>query len=118
MSDNSTKAASNGDIAPSKPAPAQREHGMSRLREEECYYLTNLAQVCLNEAEHLIRKIQNKVSNRVFDHDGSKGTRPMDDAEVTRTLDEAYDCAALALTYLFSVSLHLKDDRINSEPPF
>lgn len=119
MSDNSTatKVASNGDTAP-EPVPAQREHGMSRLREEECYSLTSLAQTCLNEAEHLIRKIHNKAYNRVLDHDGSKGTQPMDPAEVTRTLDEAYECAALALTYLFSVSLHLKDDRINAEPPF
>jgi hypothetical protein len=28
---------SNGDATTTKPIPAQREHGMSRLREEECY---------------------------------------------------------------------------------
>lgn len=122
MTDNSTKvqAATNGSPAngtsvKDKPAPVQREHGIKRLREEECYQATSLVESCLQEAEHLVRKVHNKAYNRVMDYDGSKGTKPIDPGEVMPILDEAYECASLALTYLFNISVHLRDD---TQPPF
>lgn len=120
MTDNSTKiqAATNGtptNGTAAKDKPAQREHGIKRLREEECYQATNLVESCLQEASHLIRKVHNKARNRVMDYDGSQGTQPLDPDEFTPILDEAYECTSLALTYLFNVSTHLRDD---SQPPF
>jgi hypothetical protein len=115
-----TKAASSGDTT-EKHIPAQREHGMNRLREEECYHLTNLINDCLNEAEHLVRKVHGKAQGRVLDYDGSKGTKPLDRDEARKTLNEAYDCASLALTYLFEVSQHLQPqpaDPWQEEAPF
>jgi hypothetical protein len=103
-----TKAASNGDPI-TEPKPAQRVHGMDRLREEECYQLTGLIDSCLNEAEHLVRKVHNKAFNRTLDHDGSKGTEPLDRAEARQILDEAYDCVCLAMAYVYSASQHLQD---------
>jgi hypothetical protein len=117
MTENSAKvqAASNGGASASKPKPAQREHGMNRLREEECYHLTRLICDGLDEAEHLIRKVHNKAYNRTLDHDGSDGTKPLDCGELLPILDEAYECAALALTYIFSLSLPMRDSTL---PPF
>ena len=107
------KAASTNGGATAKAVPAQREHGISRLREQECYHLTSLIQSCLDEAEHLVRKVHNKAYNRVLDHDGANGTQPLDRAEAKQILDEAYECASLALTYIYNVSTHLDE-----EPPF
>jgi hypothetical protein len=111
------QAASNGDAIStgSKLAPAQRVHGISRLREEECYYVTGLIRQCLDEAEHLVRKAHSKCYSRVLDHDGSKGTQPLDHVEMMLILDEAYECTALALTYIFSTSTHLRD---HDQPAF
>jgi hypothetical protein len=116
MTDNGSKIqdASNGSVAKDKPVPAQREHGLKRLREEECYQATSLIESCLTEAEHLVRKIHNKAYNRVLDFDGTKGTQPIDPGEIMPILDEAYECASLALVYLFNVSTHLRDEI----PPF
>jgi hypothetical protein len=119
MTSSTTKvpAASNGDATSTetKRAHAQRVHGITRLREEECYYVTGLIEQCLEEAEHLIRKAHNKCYSRVLDHDGSKGTQPLDHVEMMLILDEAYECTALALTYMFSTSTHLRD---HDQPPF
>ena len=112
-----TKAASNGEPT-DKHTLAQREHGMNRLREDECYHITSLITDCLNEAEHLVRKVHGKSQGRVLDYDGSKGTQPLDRDEARKTLGEAYDCASLALTYLFEVSQHLLRERDESEAPW
>ncbi len=113
-----TKAASNGDTATTEPKPAQRVHGMDRLREEECYRLTGLIGDCLDEAEHLVKKVNNKAFNRTLDHDGSKGTKPLDRAEARQILDEAYDCVSLALAYIYSASQHLQEADTKLEPIF
>lgn len=113
-----TQPASNGSTAPKtqteteKTVPAQREHGMTRLREDECYHLTNLIRDSLDEASHLVRKAHSKAHNRTLDYDGSKGTAPLDPAEVRDILTEARDCAAVALDYLFRAAdaLHDPDD--------
>jgi len=107
-------AASNGGDTPTDNKPAAREHGLARLREEECYYLTGLIEECLDEARHLVKKVNNKAYNRISDHDGSKGTKPLDRGEMAATLHEAYDCASHALAYLFNASTHLRVDDVES----
>jgi hypothetical protein len=111
-------ASNGGDTTAHKHVPVQREHGINRLREEECYHLTSLVGDCLDEAEHLVRKVHNKAYSRVIDHDGSKGTKPLDRDDINATLQEAYDCTSLALAYLFSVSTHLRDHNDEVEPAF
>jgi hypothetical protein len=113
-----TKTAANGGKTIGNQVPAQREHGIQRLREQECYQMTSLIGDCLTEAEHVVRKLHNKVYNRVLDNDGSRGTHPLDREEARQILNEAYDCTALALEYLFSASLHLRDQADEPEPPF
>ena len=95
--------ASNGSTEPrpSKIVPAQREHGMTRLREDECYYLSTLIRDCLDEASHLVRKASSKASNRTNDYDGSKGTAPLNQDEIRGILSEARDCAQVAIEYLY-----------------
>jgi hypothetical protein len=93
--------------------PAQREHGLDRLREDECYHLTELIERALSEAEYLVRKVHNKAFNRTLDYDGSKGTAPLDRDEATRILTEARDCAQAAIEYLYRALSALE-----GEPPF
>src|SRR5262249_61005543 len=91
MTDSNTtvQAASNGGDTAEKSTPTQREHGRNRLREQECYHLTSLIEDCLSEAEHLVKKVQNKVYNRILDYDGSKGTKPLDRAYARQLFGEA-----------------------------
>jgi hypothetical protein len=109
MTDSNTtvQAASNGDDTTDKSTPAQREHGMNRLREDECYRLTGLIGDCLGEADYLVRKVYSKVQNRTMDYDGSKGTKPLDCEEARKILNEAYECASLALSYIYTAATHL-----------
>ena len=95
--------ASNGSTATEteKSVPAQREHGMTRLREDECYHLTSLIRDSLDETSHLVRKASSKAYNRTLDYDGSKGTAPLDTDEVRDILIEARDCAQVAIDYLY-----------------
>ena len=117
MTDSNTtiQAASTSGDTTEKSTLAQREHGRNRLREQECYHLTSLIEDCLSEAEHLVKQVHSKVRNRVLDLDGSKGTQPLDRDEARQIFEEAYDCASLALTYIYSASTHLRDEE--SAPP-
>ena len=110
MTSSSTdQAASNGGDTSAQDKPAARERGLAHLREEECYYLTGLVASALREAEHLTDEVRNKASDRFTDYRGERGTEPLDAAEAEAKLREAYDCASLALTYLYSASSHLRD---------
>ena len=112
------QAASNGGETTEKSAPAQREHGMIRLREEECHHLTGLIGDCLGEADYLVRKVYNKVQQRTLDYDGAKGTKPLDRDQARQILDEAYACASLGLSYIFSAATHLRDDTEPTKEPW
>jgi hypothetical protein len=101
--------AGNGSTATKKSVPAQREHGLNRLREEECYYLSGLIQEALGEAERLVRKVHNKAFNRTIDSDGTKGTVPLDRAEARQILAEARDCTQVAIDYLYRATDALRD---------
>jgi hypothetical protein len=119
MTDSSTtvQATANGGTTAEtkKEAPAQRVHGMNRLREDECYFLTRLVMECLDETEHLVRKVNNKAQSRTCDYDGSKGTKPLNREELAAILHEAYECGTKALNYLHNAALRLADE---IEPPF
>jgi hypothetical protein len=109
-----TRTAANGSTTSTR-VPAQREHGLDRLREDECYHLTGLIKDGLDEAAYLVRKVHGKALSRTIDHDGSKGTTALDRDEARTILAEARDCAALALDYLFRAVDALDDPE---PPPF
>lgn len=111
------KSASNGAMT-STHVPAQREHGMNRLREDECYHLTALIESCLTEAEHLVRKVHSKAFSRTIDHDGTKGTVPLDHAEAAQVLSQACDCADVATRYLHWAVTALRESRDDEPAPF
>jgi hypothetical protein len=116
MTATTAKVASNGATTTSTTVPAQREHGLDRLREDECYHLTALIRDSLDEAEHLVRKVHNKAFNRTTDPDGTKGTVPLDHAEARQILTEARECAQVAADYLYQAVTALTGQ--HGEPPF
>jgi len=118
MSSTTTKTSGNGVAAINKHVPAQREHGRDRLREEECYYLSGLIKECLDEAGHLVRKANSKAFNRTLDYDGTKGTAPLDRAEIRRIFDEAHECTRAALSYLWEAANAMRDQDEDQESPF
>ena len=70
-----TEAASNGSTT-TTDAPAEREHGLARLREEECYHLTALVRDALNEAERLTSEVNGRAMDRYRDYSGGNGSDP------------------------------------------
>jgi hypothetical protein len=114
MTTTTPKAAANGSPTAQTKHPA-REHGMAKLREEECYHLTGLVRNALNAAERLNEEVHRELSDRYTDFDGRKGTEPLDREHACIRLSEAYDCAAVALTYLWHVTDALRGDVM---PPF
>jgi hypothetical protein len=109
--------ASNGSTDTAKKSvPAQREHGLDRLREDECYNLTNLIRDGLEEAAHLVRKASSKAYNRTLDYDGSKGTAPLDRDEIAGILTESRDCAQVAIHYLYRAISALQDQSDYDSP--
>jgi hypothetical protein len=116
MTTTTAKASGNGATATDKHVPAQREHGMDRLREDQCYHLTSLIVACLGEAEHLVRKVNSKAFSRTIDHDGTKGTAPLNHAEIRQILIEARECAQAATEYLYQAANAVRDQ--DEESPF
>lgn len=114
----STKAAANGSPADTETEakPAERQRGIARLREEEAYHLTGLVLSALAEAEHLIRQVHDKASDRYTDYSGKRGTAPLRPAEVADTLGEAYQCATTAMTYIDNAAMRWLDE--NEPIPF
>jgi hypothetical protein len=108
MTTTADKASSNGATAASK-VPAQREHGLNRLREDQCYHLSALIVACLSEAEHLARKVNSKAFSRTIDHDGTKGTAPLNPTEIAQILTEARECAQAATEYLDQATVTFED---------
>jgi hypothetical protein len=117
MTETATKNGKNKNdaMAAAKPAPQPR-HGLNRLREEECYYLSGLIKRCLYEAQHLVETVHDTAFDRTTDYDGSKGTKPLNRVEAHAILGEAYECAALALAYIHMASTHLQDDIERDDP--
>ena len=95
-------------------SPAKPERGIARLRENEVYHLTGLVTSALYEAEHLVREVHDKASDRYLDHDNT--TEPLNGEQVTRLLGEAYRCANLAATYIDKAAMGLLDP--GADTPF
>ena len=95
-------------------SPAKPERGIARLRENEVYHLMSLVQSVLYEAEHLVREVHDKASDRYLDHDNT--TEPLNGEQVTRLLGEAYQCATLAATYINKAATGLLDP--GADTPF
>ena len=110
------KAASNGGPATSTEVTPERKRGMARLREDECYYLTDLVLSALRETEHLVREVNDKAASRFRDYRGESGTQPMDSAEVTKVLADAYHCACAAVTYIDKAAERWAEETF--EPPY
>ena len=109
------EAASNGSDTTTADAPAEREHGLARLREEECYHLTTLVRDALNEAERLANEVNNHAMDRYRDYTGSNGTGPLDRDYAVSRLTEARACAQVAVEYLYMITSALRDQ---DEQPF
>ena len=82
-----------------------RERGIARLREDEAYFLTSMVLAALGEAEHLVRELNRKASDRFPYHRDDQETSPLDAAEVVKVLGDAYQCTAAALSYIDNVSM-------------
>jgi hypothetical protein len=105
-------AASNGTNTNSD-ALAQREHGMHRVQEQLVYHVATLAQSVLYEAEQLMADLSKTASQRNLDHDGNKGTAPVDMADVAAVLGETLDCIDVASEQLSRLNV---DIRMRMEP--
>jgi hypothetical protein len=117
MTTTADKASGNGAATTtSKPVPAQRVHGLNRVREDQCYHLSALIVACLSEAEHLVRKVNSKAFNRTIDHASTKGTEPLNPAELRQILLEACVCAQTATEYLCQAAGTFMGE--NEHPPF
>ena len=104
------EAASNGSTTTTTTdAPAKREHGLARLREEECYHLTTLVRDALNEAERLTNEVNGQSMDRYRDYTGDNGTGPLDRDYAMSRLNEARECAQVAIDYLYKITNALRD---------
>ena len=107
------KASSNGTSTPTNTEPSEREHGITRVQEEQVYHVTGLAEAALYEAERLMNQLKTSAMRRTSDYDGTNGTTPMDMAQVSAVLSEALDCIDVASEQLSRLDL---DIRIRLEP--
>ena len=55
------KPASNGSGTTAPEAPVAPDHGLARLREEQCYHLTALIRNALDQAEHLTNEVNDRA---------------------------------------------------------
>ena len=99
MTTTTATAASDGSTA--EDTPAEREHGITRLREEETYHLTNLVKDALDQAERLTSEVNGRARTSYLDYSGKNGAEPLDRDHAWRRLTEARDCAQVAIDYLY-----------------
>jgi hypothetical protein len=105
-------AANNGTNT-TNDALADREHGISRVREQLVYYIATLAQSVLYEAERLMADLSKAASQRNLDHYGTNGTAPVDMANVAAVLGETLDCIDVVSEQLSRLNV---DIRMRLEP--
>jgi hypothetical protein len=111
------KAAANGGTSTDLTAhenSAKPVYGFARLRETEVYHLIGLAQSALDEAEHVVRTVQDKARGRWLDHQGT--TEPLDTGEISELLSDAYQCAIKAVNVIDEAAMHWLDDDLSDEP--
>ena len=106
MSSSIIDSAADSGTSSVEPLPRVREHGMERVREHLVSSLTGIAEASLYEAERLIQLIRSAASQRILDHDGCKGTEPLDTAQIAEVIGEALSCIDVAAVHL----TRLRDD--------
>ena len=102
------KAVSNGTDNQIDAQLSLHKHGIERVREQVIYSLTGLAESALYEAERLIHEVHASVSQRILDHDGSKGTEPIDLKKVADAVTETLDCIDIAAEHLSRLSTDIR----------
>ena len=110
------KAASNGADNNCDVQPAPRDHGIQRVREQVIYNLTGLAESALYEAERLVHEVTALAARRIADHDGSRGTEPVNTSKIADVTTEALDCIDVAAEYLSRLSTDIRT--CQDEQPF
>ncbi len=88
--------------------PTEREHGIGRAQEQLVYHVAALAEAVLYEAERLMHDVTRTASQRNLDHDGSKGTEPVDMAHVAAIISEALDCIDVASEQLSRLNVDIR----------
>jgi hypothetical protein len=101
-------AASNGKDTTDDASRAKREHGISRVQEQLVYHVTALAESVLYEAQRLMSDLSRTASHRNLDHDGSKGTAPVDMAQVAAIIGETLDCIDVASEQLSRLNVDIR----------
>jgi len=109
------KAAING-TASAELSASVRQHGINQVREQAIYSLTGLAESALYEAERLIHEIHGTASQRLLDHDGSKGTGPLDTANIADVIGESLSCIDVAVVHLTRLSDDIRNGQ--DDQPF
>jgi hypothetical protein len=102
------KAAGNGSTT-APDAPVTPDHGLARLREEQCYHLTALIRNALNQAEYLTNEVNDRAMDRYRDCGGNEGTIPLDRDYARERLSEARTSAQVAVDYLYRAITALRD---------
>jgi hypothetical protein len=109
-SSTTVKAVSNGTDTTTDVRRAPREHGIHRVQEEQVYHLTGLAESALFEAERLLHQVNNTASAaRRIDHDGSRGSEPVDVADLATVISEALDCIDVAAETLSRLNCDIRN---------
>ena len=116
MTSTSTAASNGSTTAPDTPATAP-DHGLARLREEQCYHLTALIRNALYQAEFLTDEVNDRAMDRYTDYSGDKGTTPLDRDYARERLSEARTCAQVAVDYLYR-AINALHDQDGEDLPF
>jgi hypothetical protein len=109
------KAAESGTDPTTEIQAPEREHGIARVCEEQVYHVTGLAESALYEAERLTYALKTSAMTRISDHDGSKGTEPIDMQHVVQVVTETLNCIDVAAEHL---SRLCGDIRLRQDDPF
>ena len=113
----STAAAASTGSTTAPDTPAVPDHGLARLREEQCYHLTALIRNALTQAEYLTDEVNDRAMDRYTDYSGDKGTTPLDRAYARERLTEARTCAQVAVDYLYR-AINALHDQDGEDLPF
>jgi hypothetical protein len=100
-------AASNGTDT-TTDAVAEREHGINRVQEQLVYHVSALSESVLREAQQLMSNLNRTVLRRTTDYDGSKGTAPVDMANVAAIIGETLDCIDVASEQLSRLNVDIR----------
>jgi hypothetical protein len=115
MTTTATTASNGGTAAPE--APAAPDHGVDRLREQQCYHLTALVRNALDQAEYLTTEVNDRAMDRYCDYSGDKGTAPLDRTYARERLSQARACAQVAVDYLYR-AINALHDQDGEDLPF